>query len=76
MNLHQILIRDYLIFGDEETDILIAWNGVDTFNIFSGKFNGDYDNIDGFYRKVKTIEAAKEVARIWFQEHATFNPGP
>ncbi len=76
MNLYQILNKNAVVFGDEESDMLITWDGKIGFKVFAGKFNGDYDNIDGFYREVKTIEAAKEVARLWFHEHATFNPGP
>ncbi len=76
MNLHQILDKGAVLFSDEETDMLIVWDGKIAFEVFAGKFNGDYDNIDGFYREVKTMEAAKEVARMWFREHATFNPGP
>lgn len=76
MHLHRILAQDYLVFSDEKTDMLIAWDGTTGFNVFSGKFNGDYDNIHGFCHEVTTVEAAREVARMWFQQHATFNPGP
>ncbi len=76
MNLHQVLDKGAVVFSDEETDILVAWNGGIGFEVFAGKFNGDYDNIDGFYREVKTLGAAKAAARLWFQEHSTFNPGP
>ena len=76
MNLHQILNNTAMIFSDKETDIIITWDGLIRFEIFSGKFNGDYDNIDSFYRKVSTLAAAKEAAHMWFQEHSTFNPGP
>ena len=76
MNLHQILGNAAVIFSDEKSDILLAWNGEIGFEVFAGKFNGDYDKIDDFYREVKTLAAAREVARIWFQEHASFNPGP
>lgn len=76
MNLHKVLGKGAVIFSNEETDMLITWDGAIGFEVFAGKFNGDYDNIHGFYREVKTLDAAKEVARMWFQEHATFNPGP
>ena len=76
MNLHQILARHYLIFSNEETDMLIAWDGGCAFSVFFGKFNGDYDNVDDFYREVKTVDGAREAARAWLQEHSTFNPGP
>ena len=76
MNLHQILSKSAIVFSDEKTDMLITWDGRIGFEIFAGKFNGDYDNIDGFYREVKTVEAAREAARMWFHEHTVFNPGP
>ncbi len=76
MNLHRILDKGAVLFGDEETDMLIVWDGKIAFEVFAGKSNGDYDNINGFYREVKTMEGAREAARMWFREHATFNPGP
>ena len=76
MDLHEILGQSVVIFSDKDSDMLISWDGRIGFEVFAGKFNGDYDNIDGFYREVKSLEAAKEVARMWFREHATFNPGP
>ena len=76
MNLHQILDSAAVVFSDAETDILITWDGKIDFCIFAGKFNGDYDKIDNFYREIKMLDAAREAARMWFQEHAAFNPGP
>ena len=40
MNLHQILARNYLIFSDEETDMLIAWDGGHAFGVFFGNSMG------------------------------------
>ncbi len=65
-----------IVFLDQETDLLIAWDGRVHFEIFAGKFDGNYDKIDAFYREVKTIHTAKTVAKMWFDEHAIFNPGP
>ena len=65
-----------IVFLDKKTDILIAWNGEIQFEVFSGRFDGNYDHLDTFYKIVKTVDAAMLVAQNWLQEHATFNPGP
>ncbi len=65
-----------IIFLDKETDILIAWSGEIQFDIFSGRFDGNYDHIDTFYKMVKTLGAATVAASSWLDEQARFNPGP
>lgn len=64
------------MFGDEDTDILIAWDGKIEFTVFAGRFNGEFDLIDTFHRSLVSLEAAREASRRWFHAHATFNPGP
>ena len=76
MTLEQMVMHGVVVFANQKTDIAIAWDGSIHFEIYSGKFDGHYDNIDSFYREVKTLPAAKEAAKMWFQEHSTFNPGP
>ena len=76
MQLHEIVEQEAVVFLDKETDILISWDGGIKFEIFSGRFDGHYDNIDSFYREVKSVSAAREAANMWFREHGTFNPGP
>ena len=74
--LHEMILTGAVIFADKETDITITWDGSICFTIYAGKFDGDYDNIDSFYREVTSLQAAQQVAKMWFQEHSTFNPGP
>ena len=76
MKLVEIIKHNAVVFLDEETDILISWNGEILFHVFAGKFDGSYDNIDDFYHKVTTLAAAKTAAEMCFQEHSNFNPGP
>ncbi len=76
MELEEIVGVGAVVFYNRETDILIAWNGEIEFPVYAGKFNGDYDQIDSFYRDVQSVAAAGKAAEMWFQEHATFNPGP
>lgn len=76
MKLAEIVQKQAIVFLDSETEILIAWNGQICFEVFAGKFDGNYDLIDSFYQEIKSLAAAQEVAKMWFQQHGTFNPGP
>lgn len=64
------------VFLDKQTDMLITWNGEIQFEVFSGRFDGNYDHIDTFYKMVKTLNAATLAAQSWLEEHTQFNPGP
>ena len=76
MTIYEILETKVIVFADKESDILLAWNGQIEFEVYAGRFDGNYDSIDSFYREVSSVITAKEVAKLWFQEHSTFNPGP
>lgn len=76
MRIHKIVESFAIIFLDEETDILVAWDGSINFQVYAGKFDGDYDLLDEFYKEVKTMPAAREIAKMWFHQHAVYNPGP
>ncbi len=76
MHIGEIVEKGAIIFLDKETDILIAWDGRIDFRVYAGKFDGDYDLLDEFYKEIKTMPAAREVARMWFHDHSVYNPGP
>lgn len=76
MLLAEMVADGAVVFADAETDIVIVWNGEIGFTVYAGKFDGHYDNIDSFYHNVQSLAAAKTAAKMWFQEHSTFNPGP
>jgi len=76
MELQDIVGAGAVVFYNRETDILVAWDGGIEFPVYAGKFNGDSDRIDTFYKDVHSVAAAAKAAEMWFQEHATFNPGP
>ena len=76
MTLEEMVAHGAIVFASQETDIAVAWDGGIHFEVYAGKFDGDYDSIDSFYYEVQTLPAAKEAAKTWFQEHGTFNPGP
>lgn len=76
MTLHQIIDHGAVVHTDAETDILICWDGGIHFKVFAGTFDGNYDYIDDFYQGTATLAAAKAACKMWFDKHATFNPGP
>lgn len=76
MELYAIVQQGAVVFLHRETDILITWDGAILFQVYAGRFDGNYDHIDSFYRELKSLAAAQEAAKMWFTEHGTFNPGP
>lgn len=76
INVHDVIHHGAIVFSDEETDILLAWDGALKYSVFAGRFDGRYDLIDTFYRDTSNLEASRIITREWFRSHGTFNPGP
>lgn len=75
-NIYEITENEAVVFADQETDILLCWNGEIEFAVYAGQFDGNYDHIDSFYNNVKNMQEARIIAQQWFTQHATLNPGP
>ena len=76
MHISEIVEKGAILFLDKESDILITWDGQINFAVYAGKFDGDYDLLDEFYKDIKSMAAAREVAKMWFQDHSIYSPGP
>ena len=76
LSVHEIVKKNSIVFGDKDTDILLVWDGGIGFEVYAGRFDGSYDCIDSFYKKVSDINGARACAELWYRENSLFNPGP
>ena len=77
ISIHAILAHyGAIVFSNDETDIILTWDGTMQYNVFAGRFDGRYDLIDTFFRDGGSVETARIVAADWYKEHSSFNPGP
>jgi hypothetical protein len=66
MTFEDIVDGGYVVAADDWLNMLVVWNGSNTFNVWSLADENAYRNVDVFTRyNVITPRMAKDIARKW-----------
>ncbi len=66
MTFEDIVDGGYVVAADDWLNMLVVWNGSNTFNVWSLADENSYRNVDVFTRyNIITPRMAKDVARKW-----------